>query len=204
MLIDTRMIMSNSQWRQGVTAFFSALLAAGLVVWSPSAGAQATSLPAGAAIEVAFSPGSDAEQLVIKNLDAASTSIRMLAYSFTSAPITRALVRARKRGVDVAIAVDYRECVALDRSGKARAALGALVLAGIPVRTVSTYAAHHDKVAVVDGRNTQTGSFNYSTAAAKSNSENAIVIWNDADLARAYLRHWQRNWDRGEQFRPAF
>jgi phosphatidylserine/phosphatidylglycerophosphate/cardiolipin synthase-like enzyme len=185
-------------------AILAAVLSAGLLTWPSFALSGAAALPPGAAVEAAFSPGSDAEELVIKNLDSASASIRMLAYSFTSVPIAKALVRARKRGVDVAVAVDYRECITLDKSGKARAGLGALVLAGIQVRTVSTYAAHHDKVAVVDGRNIQTGSFNYSTAAARSNSENAIVIWNDADLARTYLRHWQRNWDRGEPFRPAF
>jgi len=35
-----------------------------------------------------------------------------------------------------------------DRSGKARAALGALVNAGADVRTISVYAIHHDKVSV--------------------------------------------------------
>ena len=50
---------------------------------------------------------------------------------------------------------------------------------GIPIRTITSYAIHHDTYIVVEGRTTETGSFNYSQAAARSNSENALVIWND-------------------------
>lgn len=102
------------------------------------------------------------------------------------------------------MAVDQKQNIELDKSGKARAALGALNAAGVLVRTVGTFAAHHDKVAIVDGLHVQTGSFNYSAAAARSNSENALVVWNNHDLAETYLRHWQRNWDRGAAFRPAY
>jgi phosphatidylserine/phosphatidylglycerophosphate/cardiolipin synthase-like enzyme len=51
--------------------------------------------------------------------------------------------------------------------------------AGIPLRVVSAYTIHHDKYIVVDGKHTETGSFNFSQAAAKSNSENVLVVWND-------------------------
>jgi phosphatidylserine/phosphatidylglycerophosphate/cardiolipin synthase-like enzyme len=36
---------------------------------------------------------------------------------------------------------------------------------------------------ISDGKHVQTGSFNYSQAAAKSNSENVLVVWNNPDLA---------------------
>ncbi|MDO3417606.1 phospholipase D-like domain-containing protein [Citrobacter freundii] len=36
---------------------------------------------------------------------------------------------------------------------------------------------------VVDGRNTQVGSFNFSRAADRSNSENVLVVWDDPVLA---------------------
>lgn len=43
---------------------------------------------------------------------------------------------------------------------------------------------------VADGRNTQVGSFNFSRAADRSNSENVLVVWDDPVLARSYLNHW--------------
>jgi phosphatidylserine/phosphatidylglycerophosphate/cardiolipin synthase-like enzyme len=50
----------------------------------------------------------------------------------------------------------------------------------------------------------QTGSFNYSKAAAKSNSENVVVIWNNPDLALSYLKHWQDRFDQGRDYRGTY
>src|ERR1017187_4828029 len=57
-------------------------------------------------LEVAFSPNGGCTNLVIKVIHSAKTSIRVLAYSFTSAPIAQALVEAHKRGVDVQMVID--------------------------------------------------------------------------------------------------
>ncbi|MGT2460210.1 phospholipase D family nuclease (plasmid) [Cupriavidus basilensis] len=155
-------------------------------------------------IEAAFSPDAGALDLVLKVIGSAKQSVRVSAYSFTSAPVTKALLDARRRGVDVQLVVDHRNNLVEDRSGKAAAALGALATAGIPVRTISTYAIHHDKFLCVDGRTVETGSFNYSDAAARRNSENVLVIWDRPDLARQYLRHWQSRFNAGTPYRPSF
>lgn len=141
-------------------------------------------------IESAFSPAAGAEQLVLKVINNAESSLRLAAYSFTSANIVRALIKAKRRGVDVKVLVDER-----GNRGKANhAVLNLLVNADIPTRTVSNFAIHHDKYIISDERNLQTGSFNYSAAAAKSNSENVIVVWNQSELASAYQRHWNSRW----------
>ncbi|SAL05226.1 phosphatidylserine/phosphatidylglycerophosphate/ cardiolipin synthase-like protein [Caballeronia calidae] len=155
---------------------------------------------AAASIEVGFSPDGCAEQLVLKAIGAARRSIRLAAYSFTSPSVVKALIMARQRGVDVAVVVDDKNNLREDRSGKARAALNLLVNAGIPTRTISAFPIHHDKYIVVDAEAVETGSFNYSTAAARSNSENAIVIWHDPSLAKAYLDHWQSRWEQGVSY----
>jgi len=49
----------------------------------------------------------------------------------------------------------------------------------------------------VDGTTTETGSFNYSQAAAKSNSENVLVVWNDRAAAAQYQAHWDSRWTKG-------
>jgi phosphatidylserine/phosphatidylglycerophosphate/cardiolipin synthase-like enzyme len=141
---------------------------------------------------------------VLKVISSAHSELRVLGYSFTSAPVTKALLDAKKRGVDVRLVVDFKNNVREDRSGKAKAALGTLATAGIPIRTVSVYPIHHDKTIVADRMHVETGSFNYSAAAARGNSENVLVLWNNPRVATGYLSHWERNWRQGMDWSPGF
>ena len=117
----------------------------------------------------------------------------MLAYSFTSAPVVEALVRAEKRGVAVSLVADYKSNVSEGGRGKSRAALSTLVNAGCDVRVISVYPIHHDKVIVADRQTVELGSFNYSASAAHRNSENVLVNWHNPKLAEVYLGHFKRN-----------
>ncbi|WP_374105063.1 phospholipase D family protein [Burkholderia sp. LMG 13014] len=160
--------------------------------------------PKGMAVEVGFSPDGDGETLVLRAIGAAHSSIRLAGYTFSSPTIVRALIDARKRGVDVAVVVDYRNNLVESRSGAPRQALNAIAAAGIPTRTISVYPIHHDKYMVVDGLTVETGSFNYTSAAAKRNSENVLVIWNDGPLAGRYIAHWQSRWVQGQPYAPGY
>ena len=155
-------------------------------------------------IEAAFSPEGGGEMLVLKVINSATREIRVLAYGFTSADVVEALLAAKKRGVDIQVAVDHRSNVTEDQSGKARHALTALVNAGILVRTVAAWPIQHSKTIVVDRAHVETGSYNYSAAAAIQNSENVLVIWDNPALANLYLQHWSSRFDRGEELRPAY
>lgn len=155
-------------------------------------------------IEVGFSPEGSAQNLVLRTIDAATSSIRVAAYVFTSPDVTRALIAAKQRGVDVAVVADHRSNLEEQRSGAGRHALTLLAKAGIPTRTVKAYPIHHDKFIVVDGMAVETGSFNFTAAAAKGNSENALVVWNDPALAETYLTHWQNRWDQGQAFKAKY
>jgi phosphatidylserine/phosphatidylglycerophosphate/cardiolipin synthase-like enzyme len=155
-------------------------------------------------VEFAFSPNEGSEALVLKVIASARSELRVLAYSFTSAAVTKALLDAQKRGIDVKLVVDYKSNIREDRSGKAKAALGALATAGVAIRTIAVYPIHHDKTIVADRASVETGSFNYSAVAAKSNSENVLVLWNNPRVAAAYLSHWERNWRQGRDWTPNF
>lgn len=144
-------------------------------------------------VEVGFSPEGNAQALILNTLGEAKHSIRMMAYSFTSPDIVKALKNASGRGVDVKIVVDAR-----GNQGKAsRAAMNILVNAKIPVRTLNMYKILHDKVIIVDEKTVETGSFNFSRAAARSNSENIVVLRDMPDIAKKYLVHWQSRWEKG-------
>ena len=161
-------------------------------------------VPAAGSVEVAFSPNEGSEHLVVKVIDSARSELDLLSYSFTSVPVVEALVRARHRGVIVRLVADQKDNVSADRSGKARAALGALVNAGADVRTISVYPIHHDKVIIADRQTVELGSFNYSDAAAHKNSENVLVNWGNPKLAEVYLKHFERNYAQAMPYSPGY
>ena len=154
---------------------------------------QQPAAPASPPIEVAFSPEAGAEALVLKVIGSARQSIRLAGYSFTSPSVVRGLLDAKRRGVDVKILLKDKG----NRGLASVAAMNLIVGAGIPLRVVSAYAIHHDKYVVVDRKHTETGSFNYSQAAAKSNSENVLVIWGNPAVAGRFLAHWESRWRQG-------
>lgn len=168
-----------------------------------------STVQAAGTIEVAFSPNEGAEALVIKVINSAHNEIRMLSYSFTSAPVTQALLNAKHRGVDIKLVADFESNVEMDKKGKYKspksiAALSALSTAGVDVRTIKVYAIHHDKVIIVDGVTTELGSFNYSAAAANRNSENVLVNWNNPALSKVYLDHFHRNYQQSKTYETRY
>lgn len=95
------------------------------------------------------------------------------------------MIDAKREGVDINVLLG-------DKGNRGRASLVAIKLiakADIPTRVVSAYAIHHEKYIAVDSQHTETGSFNYSQAAARSNSENVLVVWNNPTTAKQYLVH---------------
>lgn len=181
-----------------------ALLVAGCAVTTPPAVDQSAlpdqhAIQTARQIEVAFSPDAGAEALVVKVIGSARQSVRLAGYSFTSPAVVRALMDARNRDVDVMVLVD-------DKGNRSRSSLIAMKLiadAGIPIRVISAYAIHHDKYIIVDARHVETGSFNLSQAAARSNSENVLVVWNDPEVASTYLAHWASRWAQGVAINPS-
>ena len=151
-------------------------------------------------VSVGFSPEGSAQQLVINTLNSAHKSINLMGYSFTSPEVVKALIAAKRRGVDVRVVLDSK-----GNQGRASvAAINLLVNAGIEVRTIDKYKIMHDKVAIIDGVTTQTGSFNYSRAAQRSNSENVVVMRNMPEVAQFYLAHWQSRWLQGQVWQSSY
>jgi phosphatidylserine/phosphatidylglycerophosphate/cardiolipin synthase-like enzyme len=158
------------------------------------------SFAATADIQVGFSPEGSALKLVLSTTGNAKESIRLMAYSFTSPDVVKSLLDAHRRGVDVRVVVDQNG----NKSKASKAALNLLVNAGIPTRTISRYKIMHDKVLIVDNKTTETGSFNYSRAADRSNSENVIVIRDNPAVAKIYLSHWQSRWEQGQDWTSTY
>jgi phosphatidylserine/phosphatidylglycerophosphate/cardiolipin synthase-like enzyme len=151
--------------------------------------AQAGAMPAGASYEIGFSPDQGSLDLVIKAIDSARVSIDVAAYSFTSKPIAGALLKASRRGVRVQVVADA------EANSRKYSAAQYLANSGVPVRLDSHYKIMHNKFMVIDGDTLETGSFNYTAAAVKSNAENVLVLRNVKPIASRYAQEWQRLWN---------
>lgn len=134
--------------------------------------------------EVHFSPNGACESSTVRHIDQAKTSIFVQAYSFTSEPITFALIRAKSRKVDVKILLDKSN---VHGNGST---LDVLRDNQVPTWIDHKHAIAHSKVMVYDRQTVQTGSFNFTHAAEHANAENCLFI-QDEGLAQQYTANWE-------------
>lgn len=149
---------------------------------APAPRMAATALPP---LAVHFAPGDECEAEAVKQLGAAKTTVRVLAYNFSAEPIKLALVAAHKRKVDVRCIVDH---VAASERG---CMIPDLRAAGIRCWIDKKHKIAHSKVLIIDGGTVVTGSYNWSKN-AKSNSENMLTI-RSASLATTYADVWDEH-----------
>jgi phosphatidylserine/phosphatidylglycerophosphate/cardiolipin synthase-like enzyme len=138
-------------------------------------------------IQVFFSPNGGATEAVVHELRNAKQEILVQAYSFTSAPIAKALVDAHKRGVKVTVVLDRSQ-----RSTKYSSA-DFVAHAGIPTYIDDQHAIAHNKIMIIDQATIITGSFNFTKAAEVKNAENLLVIKGDAELVKKYIANFEEH-----------
>ena len=158
----------------------------------------ATVLSPGSSFDVGFSPNEGSLPLVLKGINSAKKSIHVAAYSFTSKPIAEALLKASQRGVDVKIIADQKS-----NSGQ-YSATTYLANNKVTVKLDGNYPIFHHKFMVIDGVNLETGSFNYSAAAATKNAENVLVLWNVPQIEQTYDNEWNKLWNEAVLLKPNY
>jgi phosphatidylserine/phosphatidylglycerophosphate/cardiolipin synthase-like enzyme len=166
------------------------LILAGLVLFLADPAARAINVDIGRVppIEVYFSPHDGATEAIVRELDRARAEILVQAYSFTSEPIAKALLKAHKRGVRVE--------VILDKGQKTQkySSVTFLINQGIPIYIDAKHAIAHNKIIIADKSVVITGSFNFTKAAEEKNAENLLII-RSKELARPYIENWQHHRD---------
>ena len=181
--------------------FFLALLACLLGVYltqQRGSGIPPVSSSSTATFEVGFSPKGKSLNIILDGIKKAEDSILVAAYSFTSRPISTALLEAHKRGVAVQVVADAKS-----NSGQ-YSAVTFLANQGVPVRVNDRYAIFHHKFMVIDSRHVETGSFNYSAAAVDRNAENVLMLSNVPEVAQVYSREWLRLWNEAKEVKPSY
>jgi phosphatidylserine/phosphatidylglycerophosphate/cardiolipin synthase-like enzyme len=148
-----------------------------------------------ASVEVHFSPKGGCQDAIIREVNAARDSVHVQAYSFTSAPIAKALVDAHKRGVKVEVVIDAGRVT--ERYSEATF----FANQGIPVFADGKHRIAHNKVMVIDGQTVITGSFNFTKAAEEENAENLLVI-RSAEVAAKYEKNYQEHRGHSVRYGP--
>ena len=136
--------------------------------------------------QVFFSPRGGCTEAVVDAISQAKSEILVQAYSYTSAPIAKALVDAHKREVHIQIILDQSQ--RKERYSSADFAAHA----GIPTYIDAAHAIAHNKIMIIDKAVLITGSFNFTKAAEEKNAENLLVL-RSKELARTYVENWQRH-----------
>jgi phosphatidylserine/phosphatidylglycerophosphate/cardiolipin synthase-like enzyme len=120
----------------------------------------------------------------VREVGRAKDRVRVQAYSFTSAPVAKALVNAKRRSVDVIVILDSSQ--QSDRYSSAT----------LTEACRCTYAEHaiaHNKVILIDVDTVITGSFNFSKAAEERNAENLLILSGRPDVAGEYQENFEKH-----------
>jgi len=143
--------------------------------------------------QIYFSPKGGCTEAIVNEISHVKSEIYVQAYSFTSAPIAKALVDAYKRGIKV-------EAI-LDKSQKKEKYTSATFLnnTGIPTFIDSRHAIAHNKIMIIDKEIVITGSFNFTKAAEQKNAENLLII-RSKELATFYMDNWNKHRDHSDSY----
>ena len=154
----------------------------------------ADQFPPTGTIDTYFSPRGGATQAIVKEINSAKQEILVQAYSFTSTPIAKALVEARKRGIKIE--------VVLDKSQKREKYTSAdfVAHAGIPTYIDSAHAIAHNKIIIIDRQTLITGSFNFTKAAEEKNAENLLILKGNKSLVDRYIRNFEEHKGHSEEY----
>ncbi len=137
--------------------------------------------PTDSPVTAFFSPKGGIEQEILTRIGGAMEIIEIAAYAFTNENVVKALIDAIKRGVKVSVVMDRSQT-----KGSQASLHDKLEKAGTIIRLISPPGGiMHDKFIIVDGKNVEWGSYNYTGRAEDANFENATFI-SDTNLAQQY------------------
>ena len=114
--------------------------------------------------------------------------IGVLAFSYTLTSLGTAMINRIQNGV--------RVDAVFENVGSSRGQMPRLGCAGANVRQDGNSDVMHHKVIIFDDQIVVMGSFNFSTSARDSNSENMLII-HDPTIAAYYIAEFQARFNEG-------
>ncbi len=143
-------------------------------------------------INVCFSPEGRCENVAVKAIQSAQEEILVQCYSFTSKPISDALIRAHHNGIKVRVLFDRSQLKA------PYSRIHQLSNAGIETTVDYVSGIAHNKIILIDNSRVLTGSYNFSKAANNKNAENMLLI-TDETLAKTYKQKWNQRFQKAKE-----
>jgi len=152
---------------------------------------------------VYFSPDGGCTAAIVKQIDNATMEVLVQAYSFTSAPIAKALVNAKKRAVNVEVIVDKSQRKEPKKQGASYTSATFLANMKVPTYIDDAHSIAHNKIIIIDKQIVITGSFNFSKAAEEKNAENLLILKN-SELAGIYIDNFVKHKQHSEKLMPRY
>jgi phosphatidylserine/phosphatidylglycerophosphate/cardiolipin synthase-like enzyme len=148
-----------------------------------------------ASVEVWYGPEDRPLEHLIRMYDRAKRYIFVAVYGLTSPLAVKALVEAKKRGVDVRVLTDRERL----KDVKQQVAFSTLREAGIPIKINRHDGLMHLKQVVIDDEFNTNGSMNQTTSGNRYNDERLDVIKDHAIAVMAREKFLSR-WNDRERF----
>jgi phosphatidylserine/phosphatidylglycerophosphate/cardiolipin synthase-like enzyme len=150
---------------------------------------------ASATIDVYYAPEDQPIDHVVGLYVHARRYIFVAVYGLTAPSVVKALVDARRRGLDIRIITDRERL----HDPKQHSAVSALRLAGIPIKINRHDGLMHLKQVVIDDMINVSGSANLTTSGNRYNDERLDVI-TDARLTAKAREKFLDMWSDGQRF----
>ena len=146
----------------------------------------------GVQVETYFSPDDGVANRIDELIASAQDSIRFMAYSFTSDPISKAILGRVNQGVTVSGVFEENQYYSNIGTEFDR-----LFNAGLDVRLDGNRYNMHHKTIILDDEVVITGSYNFSRNAEEHNDENVLII-HSPQVAAQFFMEFERVYNKGK------
>ena len=136
--------------------------------------------------EVFFSPGGLIKDKIIRNIDSSEKSIDIAALQFSSGEIAEALYKAKERGIEIRIILDYRQ------KQKRHPLVEFLKSEGFRLEFLKANIGGfmNNTFVIFDSKILVTGSYNWSEYSEKFNYENVLFV-DESDVIKRFQEEFE-------------
>jgi mitochondrial cardiolipin hydrolase len=142
-------------------------------------------------VKTAFSPGDQCRRLIIDAIKQAEDTLDICVFTISDDRIAIAIKDAFNRGLGIRIISDNDKMLDLGSD------IQDLANEGMEVRVDKTPFHMHHKFMIIDGKETLTGSYNWTRSAEEKNEENVVLI-NDVRTATSFQIVFEKLWEQCE------
>jgi len=168
-----------------IVGFYSPEIAKFLCENAPFSAGSISSLVGGQKVEVWLLPDFQNRALTkVKELiDSARDSIQVAMFTFTHPVLAEALIRAKNRGVDVKVAIDFQS-----KKGASKKAIEKLTEENIDILFNTDSKLCHHKYILLDHKTLICGSANWTKSAFNKNYDCFVILYNLDKTQKKFMK----------------